>query len=80
MLRLILYSRPACHLCEEMQAELHQALAGRPFELKVEDVDKNDDLRQRYGLRIPVLAIKDGDEICHHKLNHDALMRSLSPE
>lgn len=59
MKTLLLYSRPGCHLCEELAAEVQPLLAGRAV---IEFVDISDDpgLERRYGLRIPVLT--DGEE------------------
>lgn len=59
MRTLLLYSRPGCHLCEELAAEVQPLLADRAV---IEFVDISDDpgLERRYGLRIPVLT--DGEE------------------
>ena len=58
MIRMSLYSRPGCHLCEILYDELHELLDGRAI---VEHVDISDDplLMRRYGLRIPVLCADD---------------------
>jgi hypothetical protein len=69
MLELVLYGRPACHLCDEMADELADALRGRPYRLRVEDVDSRPDWRERYGPRVPVLALPDGTELCHYRLD-----------
>ncbi len=55
---LILYSRPECHLCEAMSAELLPLLRGRAT-LQIVDVDESPALARRYGLRIPVLVAGD---------------------
>jgi hypothetical protein len=36
------------------------------------DVDSDDELRSRYGERVPVL-LAGGDEICHYHLDRAAL-------
>jgi Tfp pilus assembly protein PilN len=56
--RLTLYSRPECHLCDALLAELAPLL---PDGVTVEtvDVDSSVALERRYGRRIPVLA--DGE-------------------
>jgi Tfp pilus assembly protein PilN len=58
MVTLTLYSRPECHLCETLLAELAPLL---PPDVVVEtvDVDSNVALERRYGLRIPVLTAGD---------------------
>ena len=60
MKTLSLYSRPGCHLCEELEAELHELLGGRAVRVSVVDISGDPDLERRYGVRIPVLA--DGEE------------------
>lgn len=72
---LSLYSRPGCHLCEELEAELAPLIEGRAV---IELVDISDDpgLERRYGLRIPVLT--DGDqELSEFPLDRDKVLRHL---
>ncbi len=69
MLELVLYGRPACHLCDEMADELAHTLRGRPYRLRLEDVDSRPDWRERYGPRVPVLTLSDGTELCHYRLD-----------
>jgi hypothetical protein len=59
MHRLVLYSRPECHLCDAVVERLQPLLAGRPVELAIVDVDSSVALERRYGLRIPVLVAGD---------------------
>jgi hypothetical protein len=56
MTKLVLYSRPECHLCDALTEQLGPLLAGRAVELTVVDVDSSVALERRYGLRIPVLV------------------------
>ena len=56
MNKLMLYSRPDCHLCEAVVERLQPLLAGRSVELEIVDVDSSVSLERRYGLRIPVLV------------------------
>lgn len=53
--QLTVYSREGCHLCEEALKVLAQHGGGRRFELKVVDIDSDDDLLMRYLERIPVV-------------------------
>lgn len=59
-----LYGTSACHLCEQAEALLLETLAIRPqwHYLKV-DISESDQLFERYGLLIPVLALADGREL-----------------
>lgn len=75
MIRLTLYSREACHLCEVMLGELEPLLAGRG-EVSVVDIDEDPVLRRRYGLRIPVLAHGE-TELCRYRLDPVAVEAHL---
>ena len=59
MIRLRLLSRPDCHLCEAMRAEVEALLGDAPREWEVVDVDADADLSRRYGNEIPVLYVND---------------------
>jgi len=53
--KLVLYSRPGCHLCEALLEDLEPML-GVGVAVEVVDVDSTVALERRYGLRIPVLV------------------------
>ncbi|HEX6997083.1 MAG TPA: glutaredoxin family protein [Gammaproteobacteria bacterium] len=73
---LVLYSRPGCHLCEEMLAELEPLLEGRA-DVRIVDVSGDPELERRYGLRIPVLVAGD-IELSEHPLDRERVERMLS--
>jgi len=52
MKRLILYSKPGCHLCEGLQEKLAQL----PVEIEVRDITTNEAWFQKYQYEIPVLC------------------------
>ena len=58
MARLVLYSRPGCHLCDDARVVLQRI--GEPFDEV--DIDSDDELFKRYLERIPVIAL-DGEEL-----------------
>jgi len=53
-MRLILYSKPGCHLCEGLQEKLEQ-LPNLPVELEIRDITTRDDWFRAYQYEIPVL-------------------------
>jgi len=57
VIRLTLYSRPGCHLCEEMRREVENLLGDLPHEWNVVDVDRDAELARRYGESIPILFV-----------------------
>ncbi len=55
-MKLILYSKPGCHLCEGLQEKLEQIRAVA-IELEIRDITTCDDWFQAYQYEIPVLYV-----------------------
>jgi hypothetical protein len=75
---LILLSRPECGLCEDMLQALQRLRT--QYELppiRIVDVDSDEQLQRRYGLKIPVL-LWDRVPICSVRLDQAELLRILS--
>ena len=72
----VVYSRPGCHLCEQLIEELLPLVAGRRA-VEVRDVDVSEDWRSRFGDRIPVLVI-EGRVVCEGRLDRHAVRQALS--
>ena len=53
-MRLILYSKPGCHLCEGLQEKLEQ-IQNLKFDLEVRDITTREDWFQAYQYEIPLL-------------------------
>lgn len=75
-IELILYSRADCHLCAQMHDALRIWQPTYGFSVREVDVDRDPDLRHRYGARVPVLALGE-HEICHYFLDEPALLERL---
>jgi len=73
---LLLYSRPECHLCEALTAELEPLLRASGAQLTIVDVDSSPALERRYGLRIPVLVAGDV-ELSGYPLDRERVVRYL---
>jgi hypothetical protein len=54
-MKLVLYSKPGCHLCEGLEEKL-RALDHLPFILEVRDITTRADWFQAYQYEIPVLC------------------------
>jgi len=67
-LRLTLYGRSYCHLCDEMLAALATLRGEFGFVVDVVDVDSDAALEQRFGILVPVL-MHAGTELCHYHLD-----------
>jgi Glutaredoxin-like domain (DUF836) len=76
---LTLYSRPGCHLCDEMKAVVQRVIGAAAVRAAVEEVDisTDPDLEARYGLEIPVLMLQ-GTKIAKYRIEEEALMRALA--
>ena len=75
MSKLTLYSRPECHLCEALLADL-LPLLGPGDSVETVDVDSSVALERRYGLRIPVLAAGEL-ELSQYPLDRERVRRYL---
>lgn len=73
---LTLYSRPGCHLCEDMKAAIERVARAVPLTLEEVDISTDAALEQRYGLEIPVLLI-DGKKAAKYRVTDVELRRIL---
>jgi len=69
---LTLYMRQGCHLCEDMEQQIHELLVPGSYRLNLVDIDADEALKKRYNEWVPVLNHAD-QEICHHFLDLNAL-------
>jgi hypothetical protein len=76
---LTLYSRPGCHLCDEMKAVVQRATRAATTPITIEEINisTDPDLEERYGLEIPVLMV-DGRKAAKYRIEEEALMRLLA--
>ena len=75
-MRLTLYTRAECPLCDDMQLALRPYLERYPLELCRVDIDRDPELQHLHGARVPVLAL-EGRELCHWFLDEPALLARL---
>jgi glutaredoxin len=54
---ITLYTRPGCHLCEEAKAVIEPMLGEFGATLREVNIDRDAELRRRYGTDIPVVFI-----------------------
>ncbi|MES1255840.1 MAG: glutaredoxin family protein [Acidobacteriota bacterium] len=85
MITLTLYTRPGCHLCDDMKAVVRRTLrdldASHPPgpSATVEEIDISTDpsLEARYGLEIPVLLV-NGSKAAKYRVTTEELRRTLA--
>lgn len=57
-----LYTTLGCHLCEQALTMLHQINQKQAkVDIKEVEIAESDELMQRYGIRIPVIAIQGAE-------------------
>ena len=76
---LTLYSKPGCHLCEELRAALEELQPEHRFTIDEIDITTNPELFARYRYEIPVL-LKDGREVARGRITDRELIALLRPE
>jgi glutaredoxin len=65
--RVIIYSRPGCHLCDEAKQVIESAQCANEYTLEEIDIESDVALLQRYRYDIPVITI-NGEEAFRHKV------------
>ena len=76
-MQLTLYTRPGCHLCEEMKAVIRRVQGQVACGLAEVDISLDETLLKRYGRHIPVL-LADGVEVARTRTGVAELLRALA--
>jgi len=66
--RVIVYSRPGCHLCDEAKAAIENSNCSDLFSLEEVNIESDDALLKKYRYDIPVILI-DGVEAFKHRVD-----------
>ena len=74
--RVVIYTRPGCHLCDVAKAQIARARCDDLFTLEEVDVDGDPELARRYGYDIPVVTI-NGAHAFKHRLTAEDFKREL---
>ena len=78
MIALTLYSRPGCHLCDEMKALVERVTRSmpEPATMAVVDISTDPALEAQYGLEIPVLLV-NGKKAAKYRVGEEELRRMI---
>lgn len=78
MIALTLYSRPGCHLCDEMKVVVERVVPtiAEPVSLEIVDISTDASLEATYGLEIPVLLV-NGKKAAKYRVAETDLRRVL---
>jgi hypothetical protein len=74
--RIVLFTKPGCHLCDDMRDQLSAALGDSGEAVQHVDIASDLDVYMRYRHDIPVLLI-DGREVARHRITDQALVQAL---
>ena len=75
-IRVEIYSRPGCHLCEEAKAVIDRVRRRYAFALEVIDIEGNPALEACYGTEIPVIAI-NGNKAFKYRVDEAEFERKV---
>ena len=76
--RVLLYSKPGCHLCDDARAVVEAVCADLGEEWSEVDISTSEDLVRRFGEEIPVTFV-DGEQHDFWRVDADRLRRALQP-
>ena len=74
--RVVLYTRPGCHLCEEAKAEIEAANCSENYTLEEVNIDLDATLKEHYGFEVPVIFI-NGVKAFKYRLTREEFRSKL---
>ena len=75
--RVILYTRPGCHLCDVARETVLSLRERLGFAFDEVDIEGDDELELEYGIRIPVVLV-DGQELFEIRVDADRFAESVA--
>ncbi|HMS35489.1 MAG TPA: glutaredoxin family protein [Ignavibacteria bacterium] len=77
MKNLILYTKPECHLCDEMKVDIKALKEEFKFDLEEVNIENDPVLFEKYKVKIPVL-IFEGRIIAKYSIDKTKILKILS--
>ena len=74
--RIEMFSRPGCHLCDEARDVIEQARSHYPFKFRIINIENERKLEAAYGTEIPVVRI-NGNKAFKYRVDSQELERKL---
>jgi glutaredoxin len=75
--RVIIYSRPGCHLCDEVKEAIRAANCASEYDLEEINIETDEQLLEKFRYGIPVIAVS-GVEAFRHRLDADEFRERIS--
>jgi hypothetical protein len=78
VIAITLYSRPGCHLCDDMKEVVARAIhaVDTPVHLEEVDISTDPELERLYGIEIPVLLV-NGRKAAKYRVAEGELVKIL---
>ena len=76
MCKVTLFTKPGCHLCDDVKAVIEHVQARKPFILEIRNILDTPDDNVRYQHEIPVVFV-NGQEISRYRLSEVRLEWAL---
>jgi glutaredoxin len=73
-MKVTLYTRSGCHLCDDARRAIEQARRRADFDYEELDIDSDPELRRRYDWEVPVI-VADGARVTAEELLRKAGVR-----
>jgi hypothetical protein len=77
VIAVTIYSRPGCHLCDQMKAVVEQVARSVAIALEEIDISTDPALEALYGGEVPVLLVR-GTKAAKYRVTEKELRRILS--
>ncbi len=74
--KVTVYSRPGCHLCDDVKQQLEQLRRRVDFDLEEINIDEDDALRRLYNEEVPVVMI-NGRKAFKYRLDPAEFLEKL---
>lgn len=78
-LKLQIYSKPECHLCDDAKEVVLRVGASYPLDIETVNIEKDPDAYERYRYEIPV-GFLEGRKLFKYRIDEKTLRRALDAE
>ena len=75
-MKVTIYSRRSCHLCEVAEATVRSVQDEAPFDLEIIFIDGNEELEKLYGEEVPVTMI-DGKRHDYFRVDRERFKNAV---
>jgi len=74
--KVVIYSKPECHLCEQAKVQLLRIQKRHGFQLDEVDISRDEKLLAKFGTRIPVIWV-NGRLLSKYRVDEKRLLEFL---